>query len=51
MEKENEKNIQVRENALLAAMQITMENDTPANIVKRAEFFASWVLTGQITSS
>ena len=51
MDKEPEKIIKAREIALLAAVQIAMQNDTPAKITQRAEFFAKWVLCGEVTSS
>jgi hypothetical protein len=51
MDKESEKIIKVREIALLAAARVVMKNDTPAKITQRAEFFAKWVLCGDVTSS
>ena len=44
MDKESKKIIKAREIALLAAVQIAMQNDTPTKITQRADIFAKWVL-------
>jgi hypothetical protein len=43
-----QKIIEVRKNALLAAIQISMKDDTPSKIIARAEFFTNWVLGDEL---